>query len=365
MRLYLYFARRFATGLVGLFVVFLLLSGLIEMIEVLRRFDSSELGFIEILRLTALKLPKGLYQILPLIVMLSTLILFLNLAKSSEMVVARAAGRSALRSLLAPITVALIVGMLSVAVFNPIVAATSKQYEVLANKYSKGKSSILSVSPEGLWLRQGSQNGQTVIRADQANLDGTELFNVTFIGFAFDGLPSYRIEAQSARLEPGAWVATDAKEWRFKQGENAELTAIILPELKIPSDLTAAQIRDSFGAPSSIPIWELPAFIAQLESAGFSARRHQVWLQTELAQPLLLVTMVMIGAGFTMRHTRFGRTGVMILMAISMGFSIYFIRNLAQILGENGQIPILLAAWVPPIAGIMLALGFLLHTEDG
>ncbi len=365
MTLYLYFARRFAASFLGLFLVFLLLSGLIEMIEVLRRFDSSDVGFFEILRLTALKLPKGLYQILPLVVMLATLFLFLSLAKSSEMVVARAAGRSALRSLLAPIAVALIVGVLGVAVFNPIVAATSKQYEVLANKYSNGKSSILSVSREGLWLRQGSADGQTVIRADQANLDGTELYNVTFIGFALDGLPSYRIEAKSARLETGAWVATNAKEWRFESGENAELTSKISQELMIPSDLTADQIRDGFGAPSSIPIWELPAFIKRLERAGFSARRHQVWLQTELAQPLLLATMVIIGAGFTMRHTRFGRTGVMILFAVGLGFSIYFIRNLAQILGENGQIPILLAAWATPVAGLMLALAIILHMEDG
>lgn len=48
-----------------------------------------------------------------------------------------------------------------------------------------------------------------------------------------------------------------------------------------------------------------------------------------------------------------------------MGFGVYFIRNFAQILGENGQIPILLAAWAPPIAAILLPLGILLHLEDG
>ncbi|MGB5560093.1 MAG: LptF/LptG family permease, partial [Paracoccaceae bacterium] len=130
-------------------------------------------------------------------------------------------------------------------------------------------------------------------------------------------------------------------------------------------DLTRDQIRDSFGTPSAIPIWELPAFIDRLERAGFSARQHRVWLQMELALPLMLAAMVMIGAGFTMRHTRFGKTGMMVLLAILTGFATFFVRNFAQILGENGQIPILLAAWAPPIAAILMTLGLLLHLEDG
>ena len=78
-----------------------------------------------------------------------------------------------------------------------------------------------------------------------------------------------------------------------------------------------------------------------------------------------LLAMVLVGAGFTMRHTRFGRTGTMVLAALMIGFGIYFIRNFAQILGDNGQIPVSLAAWSPPVAAIMLSLGILLNLEDG
>ncbi|MEM7317694.1 MAG: LptF/LptG family permease, partial [Pseudomonadota bacterium] len=64
-------------------------------------------------------------------------------------------------------------------------------------------------------------------------------------------------------------------------------------------------------------------------------------------------------------HTRFGGTGVSVLAAVLLGFSFYFIRNFAQILGENGQIPVALAAWAPPLAAVMLSLGLLLQAEDG
>jgi len=365
MTLYFYFARKFATTFAGLLGIFLLFYGMLDMIEVIRKLGTDRVGFLEILILTVLNVPGGIYQILPLIVILATLVLFLGLARSSELVVARASGRSALRSLMAPVVVAILLGVISVGAFNPIVAATSKQYDLLLNKYRKGTTSVLSVSREGLWLRQGGDSGQTVIRATRANLDGTEFFDVTFLGFGLDGTPTFRIEALSATLTTGAWDARNVKEWRFDVAGNAEKQATTASRLRIPSNLTREEIRDGFGSPSAIPIWELPNYIKRLEAAGFSGRRHRVWFHTELAKPLMLVAMVLIGAGFTMRHTRFGRTGLMVMMALIMGFSIYFIRNFAVVLGENGQLPVLLAAWAPPVAGILLSLGLVLHMEDG
>ena len=114
-----------------------------------------------------------------------------------------------------------------------------------------------------------------------------------------------------------------------------------------------------------VPAGKAFDLLAWLKEAGFTARRYQVFLQTELAQPAFLTAMLLIGAGFTMRHQRGGRVGVMVLGAILLSFGVYFLRNFAQILGENGQIPPALAAWAPPVAAILSSLGLLLHLEDG
>jgi lipopolysaccharide export system permease protein len=204
-----------------------------------------------------------------------------------------------------------------------------------------------------------------VIRAERASRDGTRLFDVTFLDFDAESTPVRRIEAREAVLEPGAWALAGVKEWPLSGVANPERAAQSREAMRLPTELTVERIRDSFGTPSAVPVWELPAFIAQLEEAGFSARQHRVWFQSELAKPLLLVAMMLIGAGLTMRHSRLGRTGQMVLVALLLGFGLFFLRNLAQVLGENGQIPIALAAWSPPAVGILAALGLLLHLEDG
>ena len=366
MTLHFYFGRKFFRTFMSVLLIFFAVLTLTSLIEQIRKFGSNdEASFGQLLGLAVLNVPEDLYRILPLIMMIATLALFLGLARSSELVVTRASGRSALRSLIAPVILAVLIGMVAVAAVNPIVAATQKQYEAEATRLS-GASSTLSVSADGLWLRQGTPEGQTVIRATRSNLDGTELFGVTFLGYDGAGLPTYRIEAESARLEVGAWSIRDAKEWRFDtEALIPEVDSFETAQMSLASNLTRNQILDSFGTPSAIPIWELPKFINQLEAAGFSARSHRTFYHMELALPLLLAAMVLVGAGFTMRHTRMGRTGLMVMMALGLGFLLYFIRNFAAILGENGQIPILMAAWFPPLAALLLPLGLLLHLEDG
>ncbi|MCV3271926.1 LPS export ABC transporter permease LptG [Roseobacter sinensis] len=365
MTLHFYFARRFAISFLILTIVLFSLVALVDLVDQARDFGDLGVSFGRIVGLTLLKAPETVNEILPLIMMLATIVLFVGLARSSELVATRAAGRSGLRALLAPVAVALAIGVLAVTTLNPIVAGTSRYHSELAESYWTGGASSLSISGEGLWLRQGGPEGQTVIRAWQSNADASVLYDVTFLSYAPDGGPVRRIAADSAALENGGWSLRGVKLWPLDPSANAEANSELHDEYVISTTLTLDRIRDSLGRPSAISIWALPEFITQLDQAGFSSRQHRVWFQSELARPLFLMSMVLVASAFTMRHTRFGGTGIAVLAAVLLGFGLYFIRSFAQILGENGQIPIALAAWAPPVASVMLALGLLLHAEDG
>lgn len=365
MTLSLYVIRRFLWMLLRVAILFFCLMMLIDSVDQIRGNGTKSIGAGLALHLAALSTPTNLYRILPLVVILSAIALFVGLARSSELVIVRASGRSGLRFLMAPAVAAFAAGLLCVTVFNPLVAATTKRFDDLAAEVARGKKNVMSFSGEGLWMRQGDANGQVVIHADRTNQDATELFGATFLIYDAEGQAIRRIDAERATLGTGAWQMSGAKSWDLGQ-DNPEITALRQESgVSLPSDLTRQTIWDTFGAPSSISFWYLPGYIDNLEAAGFSARRHRVWFQMELAQPLLWVGMVLLAAGFTMRHARFGKTGRYVLLAVLCGFVIFFLRNFAQVLGDSGQIPVALAAWSPPFVALMLALGLLLHLEDG
>lgn len=365
MRLHRYFASRYLATFLVVFVIVGVILGSIDLMEEVDRFSGNGVSFCKMLQLTLLSAPKGLYEFLPLITILSSLALFSNLARSSELVVTRALGWSALRVLVAPVVIAALIGVAAATIFNPIVSGTSKRYESLSTRYRNGVESTFSIGADGLWLRQGTRDGQAVIYAASANAGGSEFHDVTFLLFDDRGAPSERIDATTARLAPGYWELESAKTWPLADTVNAEAASRKQDVMRIPSSLTSERITAPIGAHLSIPFWRMRTHIAQLEKVGFSARRPRVWFQTALAKPLFLAAMVVIGAAFTMRHGRSGHAGLMVLFAIISGLSLHFIRNFAQILGENGQIPVLVAAWAPPLAGFLLALGLILHLEDG
>ncbi|HMS96517.1 MAG TPA: LptF/LptG family permease, partial [Tabrizicola sp.] len=129
MTLHLYFARRFLWSVTQVFLIFFGILLLVDTIEQLRRFSDTDVGLSGALRLALLNVPGSIYRILPLILIMGAIANFLGLARSSELVVVRASGRSGLRFLLTPLLVSLLLGLVTVSLFNPLVAATSKRYD--------------------------------------------------------------------------------------------------------------------------------------------------------------------------------------------------------------------------------------------
>ena len=68
-----------------------------------------------------------------------------------------------------------------------------------------------------------------------------------------------------------------------------------------------------------------------------------------------------------------GRVGVVAVTAATSalvaasyaGFALFVIDKVTSEFGEAGTLPVMLAAWAPASAGLMLSLALLLHLEDG
>lgn len=365
MTLGLYLTRRLATTFLMIAVVFFGMLLLLEVFEVVRRFGG-EVSLASLFWLSLLRTPRTLYQIMPLLMILSSMAMFLAMARSSELVVIRSAGRSALRMLMEPLLAVLAFGALIVALLNPIAAASTRIYQAqLQSLQNPGVVAQISLSDSAIWLRQGDSLGQTVIRAESVAADGLTFHTVSFLVFDREsGAPVMRIEAETGTLEPGAWRLRGVKQWNLND-DNPERSAQTHFLVSLPTDLTPERIRDSFARSGTISVWALPEFIRALDRAGLSSRDHRAQLHAELALPLLLAAMMLIGSVLCLQHARTGQVARRILITVLAGFALFFLRNFAQVLGENGQIPLALAIWAPPVASMLLVLGVLLHLEDG
>jgi lipopolysaccharide export system permease protein len=134
---------------------------------------------------------------------------------------------------------------------------------------------------------------------------------------------------------------------------------------ELPTDLTPAQIEESFASPSTISFWELPRFIANAENAGFSAVRHRLYWYSLMCFPFLLSAMVFVAASFSFRLTRLGGTSRLVVAGAMSGLAVYFLQDSTRARGQAGILPVLLAAGAPSAVAILLGMTFLFHEEDG
>ncbi|MCC5967119.1 MAG: LPS export ABC transporter permease LptG [Natronohydrobacter sp.] len=359
-----YLIRRVALTFLMVSGIFLGMLLLLDMVEQLRRLAAQSPGFGQILRLSALNLPEGFYEIAPLVLMLASMWVGLSWSRSSEFVVIRATGRSVPRLMIVPALVVLVAASGFVAVMNPMVAGASREYARVLAQVRGTSASVAALSEEGLWLRQADAGGQTVIHALRAEETGTILHDVTFLVFHSTEGVTTRLRAARADLRPGLWALSEVKLWELSD-PNPEQSAQRHATLALATDLTPEQIRDSFAQVRAIPLAQLPGFIATLERAGFSALEHRMRLNMELALPVLLMGMMLLALSLSIHHMRAGGAGIRALVTILAGFSLFFLRNFAQVLGESGQIPVVLAAWGLPVSTVLFAIGIMLNLEEG
>jgi lipopolysaccharide export system permease protein len=361
-----YISRLFSLAVIGMLFA---LSGLVAMfdfIELLRRSASQpEATFGLVSQIAALRLPYIAMQILPFAVLLGGILCFWRLTRSSELIVARAAGVSAWEFLAAPTLVAMLFGAIATAVISPVSSVMLGRAEAMDNTYLRSGGGPLALNGGQLWLRQSDRGlapqGVAIIHAHGVEVHGKRLSAQEVSVFRLDGNDRLlsRIEAPRALLADGSWHLENARSIRPDELPAPAQT------LNLPTDLTVSRVQESFASPDTLSVWALPGFIALLDRSGFSAIRHRLHFQALLALPLLAATMTLVSAGFSMRPARRGGVGRMIGSGVAAGFILFVISKMAEEFGQSGALPVILAAWAPTAAGLMLALTLLLHTEDG
>lgn len=371
-----YVAWRFAASVLAMLLSLTLLVSLFDFIELLRRAATRpDAGFALVAQIAGLRIPFVILQILPFAVLLGGILAFWRLTRSSELIVARAAGVSAWGFLSGPVLVALLAGMVGTLAVSPLSSAMLARAERLDYAYLRASAGLTALAGGRLWLRQSDRglepmgvailSGRPTASARPTPgappaAAGFMLSDVSVWRLSADDRPLARVEAPRARLLPGRWVLDDAISFASDRGEASPPRSMTLP-----TELTPDRIETSFASPDTLSLWALPGFIEVLESAGFSAVRHRLHFQSLLALPLLAAAMALLAAGFSMRPSRRGGVARMIGAGVAAGFALFVMDKITGEFGEAGTLPVALAAWAPTVSGLLLALSLLLHMEDG
>ena len=201
----LYIASQFVVAVLTMLAA---LSGIVSLFD-----------FIELLRRSATKPDAtfGAMQILPFAVLLGGILAFWRLTRSSELIVARAAGISAWQFLSAPIACAVLLGIVASGGVSPLSSAKLAPAEALDNAYLRTSGGASALAGGQLWLRQSDHEldpqGVAIIHSRTVQMEGNRLVAQDVSIYRLDGNDRLlvRLEANQATLASGAWILTDTR----------------------------------------------------------------------------------------------------------------------------------------------------------
>ncbi len=311
------------------------------------------------LKMTLLKMPFRIQNLLPYAIFFGSIISLLRLSYNSELIIARSSGLNIWYCCLPHIILAFIIGLISITIFSPITSVTQKKLIQLENKYINKNNNSLQISNGGFWLYQKDNNNTAIIHADSIDPNNIELKNVIIFRFNNNYEFYERIDGNSTQLQTGYWKVRNG----IKTNNNLVTTKFV--ELQIPTNFTNSQIKESFAPPETVSFWSMLRFIEIIEKSGFSSRKHKIYWYSMLATPFLLVGMSLMGTIFAIKPLGRHGIGKRLFVATIVAFIIFFLNDVIAALGQGSNSSPFISAWIPNLAPIILSTSIILYLEDG
>ena len=347
------FARVFALVLfsgVTLFVVF----DLTEMIDHIIKNKIPAAIIIKYYKYFSLQI---IYQISPIVVLVTTLMTFALLSRTNEIIACKALGISLYR-----IALPAVVGALMITAFSGYLES-GKILPAANEKVAQAKDRI-----------QGRTTARTYRRADRQWLFGQGRYIYNYLNYdantqtlqrlqVFDFDPAHhlirRLFTESAHYIGEAWVfsrgwaRTFSGSFRIKFEQFDEPRIVHYPE-------TPSYFDSEIRPPDQMGYRELKEYIEEMNESGQPEPELLVSLYQKVAYPVISLVMALVALPFAFR---LGRQGALygVGLSVILGFVFMAIFAFFTKLGEAGALPALVAVWSPgtvfAILSIYLFLG--------
>ena len=335
---------------------------LVDIVEQLRKVAGlANATTMTALKFTLMRAPGILELALPFAVLVGSIVTFMRLARSSQIVALRASGVSTWRFLSPVAALTALLGLFAVGILSPSAARLNLAYETQLQALSATSATRIGAGENTvLWLRDRNTQHYFTITASAARIGG-QFNDVTLFMFdQKDGKFIARFDTKSALRTLQGWTLASGVQTSTGQPPQnfSERFFPIIPE-------QLDEKRSNEAAARAIPVWDLPSTARNAEAVGGSSQRYWLQFHRKLALPLALVSMAMIAAVLSLSGERFGQRAVMAAAAITAGLLVYFVNDIAGALATAGYTPGWVAAWCPPFAALFIALATISYREDG
>lgn len=322
-------------------------------------------------------IPDLFQKMIPVSCLLGTILCLSTLNKSNELIALFAAGYSLLRVSLPILVLATALSVLSFILSDRIIPSLTRQKNyIFYNDIKKNPGMFSIVKTNRIWYRSKNE----IFNIKTLNIEGTKAQGLTLYTFDENWDLQRMITADEVDLKNdtnktptessdtkvmGPKASGEQYQWYLKNGtvtvfykdSSFPMTSTFKTKTIVMSE-EAQDLQSSGQTSEMLSQKELSKFIDKNKDAGLDTIRYEVDYNAKFAFAFAGLVMTILGIPFSVSRGRSG--GVMLQIGICIGlvFLYWIFYNSSITLGNHGQLPPILAAWIPNL--VMIGLGFVL-----
>lgn len=291
--------------------------------------------------------PQFVYFVIPIAALLSTLITFGMLARTSELTVLKACGVSLYRAAASVIVLSLAFSGVLFGLEQRVKATANRRADRLDSAIRGRQQAMTALDRRWVVGRDRSIYHYAFFDPQANDMSAVTIFKPQATRWALET----KTFARRMVYRDGAWRATEGwvNDFRTQPSSSRPLSTAPIPDLEAPDYFATEQPLAEM-----MTVGELRSHISELSASGFNVVPLQVELQRKLAFPFVTFVMTLLAVPFGVTTGRRGALyGIGLGIVIALSYWTVFSAFLA--IGSAGLLPPTLAAWTTNVLVLGLA----------
>jgi lipopolysaccharide export system permease protein len=317
-----------------------------DLMTTLERYIRLKPGLHLILLHFVYRTPPFVYQGLHIVMLMSTILLFLGLSRSNELTALKAGGVSLYRVSLPVFGLAILISLSSLGFQEYVMPWMNRRATEIDEAKIKRRTMPELRKRTEIWYR-GREDGAAESRIYHIGLldpSSQQMNNVTVLSLGSDFAMRRRWDARDMRWidADDTWRLANGVRREFRSGQPDRAEAFREQSVKLPERYQDfAQVPR---APDVMSYVELKEYIERLRDAGHKVGKYLVDLHSKIAFPFAHPIMALVGIPFALQSPRGGRViGIALCLALGLGY--FIVHSAAVALARTEILPPLVAAW--------------------
>lgn len=331
----------------------------IDFLEKIRKFSQQDAHFIWVVQYFLYKLPRMIFDIAPLAILLSTLLTLGTLSKNNEVIAFKSSGVSVLQLLTPILLFAAAASLLFFFLNGSLIPSAYKKARTIREVKIEKRRPESDFVQDKIWLRLDSRTlfNIQLIESDKTSMRGVHIY---YIGNDFS--LSEEIEAQTLTYEKGEWILSVGVDRKFLPDGTVQMEAFSRKPIRL--NKTPQDFQKISAEPDEMTYAKLESYIGRLSSDGFDATRYRVDLRGRQAFPFVNFMMALIGIPFALGDPR--SAGIARGVAISLALALFYwlVFSITIALGHVEILPPWLAAWSANLLFLTIGTYFFLNIRQ-